>query len=422
MNALISYFIESLFCGALLYLIFRLITIKEISYTFQRVYILLSLVAISLFPLISIPVELSSPFGINLNPIVVGADASGLASTDSAFFTLKMLKNIVWDIYISISALYLIFLIIHLMKIVTIYLDSVRVGFGKYTIVSSKRVEIPFSFMNNIFINNSTDELDREYIIKHEFSHINRNHSADILLVNFISIFLWFNPIIYLFKKLLVETHEFQADRDVLKSGGSLNLYRNLLLNSQFGASPYLSSSLNKSLTLKRFKKMENLEQKRAGFFAVSASLLTLTLLFTFVAFNKADGNTITSDESQLTSSTKGNIELTDTTKKELPFMMVEVKPTFMGGDENSFTKWVAERLVYPAEAKASKIQGRVILQFLIDEKGNLKNVKVVRGVHKLLDEEAVRVVSMSPAWTPGKHKGESVSVVYVFPVIFQLH
>jgi TonB family protein len=298
----------------------------------------------------------------------------------------------------------------------------VRVGFGKYTIVSSKRVEIPFSFMNNIFINNSTDELDREYIIKHEFSHINRNHSADILLVNFISIFLWFNPIIYLFKKLLVETHEFQADRDVLKSGGSLNLYRNLLLNSQFGASPYLSSSLNKSLTLKRFKKMENLEQKRAGFFAVSASLLTLTLLFTFVAFNKADGNTITSDESQLTSSTKGDIELTDTTKKELPFMMVEVKPTFMGGDENSFTKWVAERLVYPAEARTSKIQGRVILQFLIDEKGNLKNVKVVRGVHKLLDEEAVRVVSMSPAWTPGKHKGESVSVVYVFPVIFQLH
>ena len=54
-------------------------------------------------------------------------------------------------------------------------------------------------------------------------------------------------------------------------------------------------------------------------------------------------------------------------------------------------------------------------------EKGIINNVKVIRGVHKLLDEEAVRVVSMSPAWTPGKHKGESVSVVYVFPVIFQL-
>jgi TonB family protein len=308
------------------------------------------------------------------------------------------------------------------MKIVTIYLDSVRVGFGKYTIVSSKRVEIPFSFMNNIFINNSTDELDREYIIKHEFSHINRNHSADILLVNFISIFLWFNPIIYLFKKLLVETHEFQADRDVLKSGGSLNLYRNLLLNSQFGASPYLSSSLNKSLTLKRFKKMENLEQKRAGFFAVSASLLTLTLLFTFVAFNKADGNTITSNDSQVAGSvSQQSIELADTTKYELPFMKVEVKPVFMGGDENTFTRWVAERLVYPPEAKASTIQGRVILQFLIDKKGNVKNVKVLRGVHKLLDEEAVRVVSLSPPWTPGKEKGETVSVVYVFPVIFQL-
>jgi len=298
MYTLISYFTESLFCGVVLYLLFRLITIKEISYTFQRVYVLLSLFAIFIFPLISIPVELSSPFGINLNPIVVGADSPALSSPDSTIFTLKMLKNLGWYLYVSISALYLIFLIVHLIKIATIYLDSVRVGFGKYTVVISKRVEIPFSFMNNIFINNSTDELDREYIIKHEFSHIFRYHSADILFVNFISIFLWFNPVVYLFKKILIETHEFQADKDVLKSGGSINLYRNLLLYSQFGASPYLSSSLNKSLTLKRFKKMENLEQKRAGFFAVSASLLTLTLLFTFVAFNKADGNTITSDES----------------------------------------------------------------------------------------------------------------------------
>ncbi|MDP3436504.1 MAG: M56 family metallopeptidase [Bacteroidales bacterium] len=422
MNAIISYFIESLFCGALLYLIFRLITIKEISYTFQRVYILFSLIAISIFPLISIPVELSSPFGINLNPIIIGADSPGLSSSDSTIFTLKMLKNAVWYLYISISALYLLFIIVHLVKIAAIYLDSVRVGFGKYTVVSSKRVEIPFSFMNNIFINNSTDEFDREYIIKHEFSHIYRRHSADILFVNFISIFLWFNPIIYLFKKLLIETHEFQADRDVLKGGGSINHYRNLLLNSQFGASPYLSSSLNKSLTLKRFKKMENLEQKRAGFFAVSASLLTLTLLFTFVAFNKADGNTITSNDSQVAGSvTQQSIELADTTKYELPFMKVEVKPVFMGGDENTFTRWVAERLVYPPEAKASTIQGRVILQFLIDKKGNVKNVKVLRGVHKLLDEEAVRVVSLSPPWTPGKEKGENVSVVYVFPVIFQL-
>ncbi len=422
MNALISYFVESLFCGALLYIIFRLITIKEISYTFQRVYILFSLIATSVFPLISIPVELSSPFGINLNPIVIGADTTGLSSSDSTILTLKMLKNIFWYLYTSISALYLLFIIVHLVKISTIYLDSVRVGFGKYTIVSSKRVDVPFSFMNNIFINCSTDDFDKEYIIKHEFAHIFRHHSADILLVNFISIFLWFNPVIYLFKKLLIETHEFQADRDVLKSGGSINIYRNLLLNSQFGVSPYLSSSLNKSLTLKRFKKMENLEQKRAGFFAVSASLLTLTLLFTFVAFNKADGNSIVSKDSQMDISTnQSNIELSDTTKKELPFMMVEIKPAFMGGDENTFTRWVAERLVYPAEARASKIQGRVILQFRINEQGIVKDVKVVRGVNKFLDEEAVRVVSLSPVWTPGKHKGESVSVVYVFPVIFQL-
>ncbi|GAB1474905.1 hypothetical protein MASR2M69_23460 [Bacteroidota bacterium] len=61
--------------------------------------------------------------------------------------------------------------------------------------------------------------------------------------------------------------------------------------------------------------------------------------------------------------------------------MVVEVKPKFMGGDENTFTKWVASNLVYPPEAKAKGIQGRVIVQFIIDSTGRLNNVKVLRGV-----------------------------------------
>ena len=92
-----------------------------------------------------------------------------------------------------------------------------------------------------------------------------------------------------------------------------------------------------------------------------------------------------------------------------------------MGGDENTFTKWVASNLVYPPEAKAKGIQGRVIVQFIIDKKGKLNNVKVLRGVAQILDEEAVRVISKSPDWTPGEDKGKKVDVVYQFPVIFQL-
>jgi len=107
--------------------------------------------------------------------------------------------------------------------------------------------------------------------------------------------------------------------------------------------------------------------------------------------------------------------------EEELPFMMVEDKPKFMGGDENTFTKWVAERLVYPEIAKENSVQGRVILQFRVNTDGSVSDVKVVRGVDPSLDKEAVRVVSSSPKWTPGRQRNKPVRVVYVFPVIFQL-
>ena len=104
------------------------------------------------------------------------------------------------------------------------------------------------------------------------------------------------------------------------------------------------------------------------------------------------------------------------------PFQLVEEKPSFNGGNAADFSKWVNERLVYPKEAKDKKIEGRLVLSFVITEKGKMTDVRVLRGADPLLDAEAVRVVSSSPAWVPGKNKdGEYVPVTYTFPVIFKL-
>lgn len=107
--------------------------------------------------------------------------------------------------------------------------------------------------------------------------------------------------------------------------------------------------------------------------------------------------------------------------EEAIPFALVEQKPSFMGGDANNFQKWVSERLQYPEIAKENGVQGKVILQFTVGADGNLTNIKVVRGVDPSLDKEAVRVVSQSPKWTPGKQRDRNVKVTYTFPVIFQL-
>lgn len=104
-----------------------------------------------------------------------------------------------------------------------------------------------------------------------------------------------------------------------------------------------------------------------------------------------------------------------------VPFAIVEDKPTFQGKDANAFTKWVYDNIVYPEIAKENGVQGRVTLQFEIGKDGSVTNVKVLRGVDSSLDKEAVRVVSSSPKWEPGKQRGKAVKVKYNFPVTFQL-
>ena len=114
-------------------------------------------------------------------------------------------------------------------------------------------------------------------------------------------------------------------------------------------------------------------------------------------------------------------VEEEEVEEEAIPFQLVEEKPKFKGGDANEFSKWVNSNLVYPEIAKENGVQGRVTLQFTVNVDGSVTNVKVLRGVDSSLDKEAVRVVSNSPKWTPGKQRDRAVKVTYTFPVIFQL-
>lgn len=105
-----------------------------------------------------------------------------------------------------------------------------------------------------------------------------------------------------------------------------------------------------------------------------------------------------------------------------IPFATVEEKPGFDGGDANEFSKWVGSQIVYPEDAVADNVEGRVILQFTVNKEGEVKDVEVLRGVNPSIDAEAVRVVSSSPKWAPGTQAGNPVNVKYVFPVVFKIN
>lgn len=95
------------------------------------------------------------------------------------------------------------------------------------------------------------------------------------------------------------------------------------------------------------------------------------------------------------------------------PFFLVEVMPSFKGGDINKFRDYIQKRTNYPQEALNRKIQGRVFLTFIIEADGSVSNVTIVKGVDPLIDNEAVKAIQGSPNWSPGLQRGQPVRVRY---------
>jgi len=101
-------------------------------------------------------------------------------------------------------------------------------------------------------------------------------------------------------------------------------------------------------------------------------------------------------------------------------FYIVETMPEFPGG-ELALRKYIAQNVDYPVAARENDIQGKVYIRFVVTEAGAVDQVQVARGVHPLLDAEAIRVVKGLPSWKPGEQRGKKVKVWYTVPINFQL-
>ncbi|NEN25143.1 energy transducer TonB [Cryomorpha ignava] len=112
--------------------------------------------------------------------------------------------------------------------------------------------------------------------------------------------------------------------------------------------------------------------------------------------------------------------EATEEVAEEQIFTIVEEMPSFPGG-EPAMMKYLANNIKYPAIAKDANIQGTVYVTFVVNEKGEVKDVKVLRSIGGGTDEEAIRVVQSMPKWKPGKQRGKAVKVQYNLPIRFTL-
>jgi periplasmic protein TonB len=114
------------------------------------------------------------------------------------------------------------------------------------------------------------------------------------------------------------------------------------------------------------------------------------------------------------------NIQAQVSDNLEEVLTVVEKMPEFPGG-ENALIEFLKKQIKYPEDAKDLGISGTVYTSFVVGTDGKLKESKIIKGVHPILDEEALRVLEKMPAWKPGKQKGKPVNVSYVLPIKFTL-
>lgn len=152
-----------------------------------------------------------------------------------------------------------------------------------------------------------------------------------------------------------------------------------------------------------------------------------------FYALDVRSGDTLTvvgirkagnrSNKSELVSASILSIDyVLDHDERPGYYFSMDEKPSFQGGDPNTFSKWVNAHLAYPENSRRAGSEGTVLLRFIIEKNGEMGNIFILKSSGDyLLDAEAIRVVKSTPAWTPGYLHGTPAKVSFTFPVIFKL-
>ena len=421
MTGFLIYILKSTLLLAVFDAFFLLVMRRSGWFRFNRITLLAGSAACLLLPLIPFRVNRATLYSTWLEPVVV---AAGDQAEPAVMATASGMS-------FSWQAVVLVLYLLGALVALVFYLRSYGAMFRQLRRTPSERrdgytlhliaQETPsFSWLRHIVIARSDAER-YPAILTHERAHVRCGHSVDLLLASLLTVLQWFNPLVWICRSELKLLHEYEADDFVLKQGIDATQYQLLLVKKAVGEKRFLlANGFNHAQLKNRITMMQTTTKaawKKLFLLLLLPLLAGTTLLLAERVTPAAD--VIPLDEEPVVAPS----EVLPEPPPEAPvkYSLLETKPRFQDGDVRQFSRWVNENLKYPPEAVKDSLQGRVTLQFTIEKDGSVTDVHVLRGCAPVLDEEAIRVVSQSPKWTPGYINGEPVRVVYNFPVLFQL-
>lgn len=422
MNSLTNYFIESGIALALFYSVYYLFLRNETYFKYNRFVLLGSFAVALLIPLLHFPATQVVANNLNTN-ILLGTITATPGANQPAVATGFNWQNLLLIIYLSGVFMLLLRIIVQVIQILKIKKQNHAYTYRQYHIVTVNGKYSPFSFFNTIFVPGKLQPLPAE-VLEHEMVHAQQKHSLDVLVFELATAFLWFNPLVWLYRKAIGEVHEYLADAGALHHAANAANYQKLLIEQLIGCQLDISNNLNKSLTLKRLTMIKKVKSSKISMLKLFVILPAFLLAFGLLACDK-DAEPATENEAveeaqpAVEEKTTETEEITTTDPSEV-LDIAENMPEFPG-DETELRQFLAQNISYPDEAREQGISGKVYIKFAVMEDGHVDHVQVVRGVHELLDNEAIRVVKLLPDWKPGTTEGKNVAVWFTIPINFAL-
>lgn len=479
MTSFVNYLLESGISLSLFALVYFLFLRRETFFSINRWFLLVSIGFSAFLPLLHIPFY--TPQATVLQEVTVTPYVNLLSSVTIYGTALShgaeqfvLTYSLLGYIYLLGVAVFSGIFFLRLYQITRLIAQNNVVSEGKIKLVILEKEISPFSFLNYIFVSRNLQSTKGwEKMLEHEKQHIQQGHTYDVLVLEIVAVFQWFNPFFWMFRRALRENHEFLADQAVISHGTAPSWYKQILLNQFVGEQVVIANNFNYSLIKSRIKMISKIKSRKIANVKILVGFVLAASLVAFFACEQkesvntemavsgksvtliADGHSlqITGDSTGIeklksiiaesgdyelnVDAATGEMKLTgknnkvgeivavaygsvEKTAQEEVFFIVDEMPEFSGG-QLAFRQHIARAIKYPVAAQEKGIQGKVYVNFVVGKDGSVKNAKILRSADPSLDTEALRVVNSLPKWKPGKQKGVEVAVSYTVPINFVL-
>ncbi len=422
----IQYLLEASICWALFYGFYVLFVSRDTFFRVNRGYLLGTMILGLIIPTLQIlprttMVE-NSIATVYLDEITVTVTRA--VEQDS--WWVWSWQEVLLSFYLLVCLVLSIRLLIGMGQIFRLWWGSTIYRKEDFILVETNKKHAPFSFFRFLFMSSLQDlkGAERDQILKHEAAHISGWHSLDVVTAEILTIFFWFNPVLFLYKKSIREVHEYLADAAVLQTTPKASYGRLLIEQALPGLR--LANNFNHSQLKKRIEMMTKIKSKNS---ALLKYMIALPLLCGALVFFSCQDQHL--EDENLTPCLTKKVNAKNAADV---YQAVEFMPRFPGCEEEGkgeddkkacsqqkMLEFIYKNITYPKAARDAGKEGIVVASFVVDKQGDLQDVEILREIGFGTSEEVLGIISKMPNWIPGRQNGSVVKVRYNLPVKFKL-